>query len=151
MNPTDGFGTRAIHAGQSPDPSTGAIMPPVYMTSTYVQEAPGVIKGYDYSRTCNPTRTALEANLAGIEKGRHGLCFASGMAAINTVLNLLKSGDHVVASNDLYGGTYRLCNTLYAKLGLSFSFVDLSDLDAVQSAIQPSTWALVGMSDMGAR
>lgn len=139
MNPTDGFGTRAIHAGQSPDPTTGAIMPPVYMTSTYVQEAPGVIKGYDYSRTCNPTRTALEANIAGIEKGRHGLCFASGMAAINTVLNLLTSGDHVVASNDLYGGTYRICTTLYQKFGVEFSFIDMSSQDALRAAIRDNT------------
>ncbi len=139
MNPTDGFGTRAIHAGQSPDPTTGAIMPPVYMTSTYVQEAPGVIKGYDYSRTCNPTRTALEANIAGIEKGRHGLCFASGMAAINTVLNLLKSDDHVVASNDLYGGTYRICTTLYQKFGVEFSFIDMSSQDALRAAVRGNT------------
>ena len=139
MKDTAGFGTRAIHAGQSPDPTTGAIMTPVYMTSTYVQEAPGVIKGYDYSRTCNPTRTALEQNLAALEGGAHGLCFSSGMAAINTVLALLKSGDHVVAGNDLYGGTYRLCQTFYAKFGVSFSFVDMSDLDAVAGALRPET------------
>ena len=122
-----GFGTRAIHAGQIPDPTTGAIMTPVYLTSTFVQEAPGVLKGYDYSRTCNPTRTALEHNIASLEGGRFGLCFSSGMGAINTVLNLLRQGDHVVAGNDLYGGTYRLCMTLYEKLGVSFSFVDMSD------------------------
>ncbi|MCC6782118.1 MAG: PLP-dependent transferase [Planctomycetes bacterium] len=139
MNQSAGFGTRAIHAGQSPDPTTGAIMTPVYMTSTYVQEAPGVIKGFDYSRTRNPTRSALERNLAGLEGGKHGLCFASGMAAINCVLNLLKAGDHVVAGNDLYGGTYRICTTLYAKFGVSFSFVDMSDLDGVRKAIQPNT------------
>jgi cystathionine gamma-lyase len=139
MNQSAGFGTRAIHAGQSPDPTTGAIMTPVYMTSTYVQEAPGVIKGFDYSRTRNPTRSALERNLAGLEGGKHGLCFASGMAAINCVLNLLKAGDHVVAGNDLYGGTYRICTTLYAKFGVSFSFVDMSDLDGVRKAVQPNT------------
>ncbi|MFO1051317.1 MAG: PLP-dependent aspartate aminotransferase family protein [Planctomycetota bacterium] len=139
MNERAGFGTRAIHAGQSPDPTTGAIMTPVYMTSTYVQEAPGVIKGYDYSRTRNPTRSALEQNLAGIEGGKHGLCFGSGMAAINCVLNLLQAGDHVVAGNDLYGGTYRICTTLYAKFGVTFSFVDMSDLVAVERAIQPNT------------
>ncbi len=138
-----GFATRAIHAGQSPDPSTGAIMTPVYQTSTYVQESPGQIKGYDYSRTCNPTRTALEANLAGIEGGKHGLCFGSGMAAINTVLNILQSGDHVISGNDLYGGTYRLFTTLYQKFGLEFSFVDLSDMQAVQAAIKPNTRLLM--------
>lgn len=139
MNENAGFGTRAIHAGQSPDPSTGAIMTPVYLTSTYVQEAPGVLRGYDYSRTRNPTRTALERNLAALEGGKHGLGFASGMAAIHCVLNLLQSGDHVVAGNDLYGGTYRICTTLYAKFGVTFSFVDMSDLDGVAKAIQPKT------------
>jgi cystathionine gamma-synthase/cystathionine gamma-lyase len=134
-----GFGTRAIHAGQSPDPTTGAIMTPVYMTSTYVQEAPGVLKGYDYSRTRNPTRTALERNLAALEGGRFGLSFSSGMAAINTALNLLQSGDHVVAGNDLYGGTYRICTTLYRKFGVEFSFVDMSDLGAVEAALRPNT------------
>ncbi len=137
--PDHGFGTRAIHAGQSPDPTTGAIMTPVYMTSTYVQESPGKIKGYDYSRTCNPTRTALEGNIAGLEKGKHGLCFSSGMAAINTILNLLQSGDHVLATNDLYGGTYRLCTTLYQKFGVEFTFMDLSDADAVRAACRPNT------------
>jgi cystathionine beta-lyase/cystathionine gamma-synthase len=136
---TQGFGTRAVHAGNDPDPTTGAIMPPVYLTSTYVQEAPAKLKGYDYSRTCNPTRTCLERNLSALEGGAHGLCFASGMAAIHTVLNLLRSGDHVVAGNDLYGGTYRLCTTLYAKLGLTFDFVDLADLDAVRAALRPQT------------
>ncbi|MCB9889742.1 MAG: cystathionine gamma-synthase [Planctomycetes bacterium] len=134
-----GFGTRAIHAGQQPDPTTGAIMTPVYMTSTYAQEAPGKLKGYDYSRTKNPTRTALEANLAALEGGRHGLCFSSGMAAINTVLNLLRAGDHVVCGNDLYGGTYRLCKTLYEKLGIRFDFVDMSNLDAVAAACTGET------------
>src|SRR5882724_3833328 len=104
--PSHAFATRAVHAGQAPDPSTGAIMTPVYLTSTYVQEAPGKHKGYDYSRTCNPTRTALEQNLASLEGGRFGLCFSSGMGAINCVVNLLQSGDHIVAGNDLYGGTY---------------------------------------------
>ena len=134
-----GFATRAIHAGNAPDPTTGAIMPPVYLSSTYVQAAPGQLKGYDYSRTKNPTRTALEQNIAALEGGRHGLCFSSGMAAINTVFNLLEQGDHVVLTNDLYGGTYRLCRTLYEKLGLSFSFVDMADLDTVQGAINEQT------------
>ncbi|MFT6079242.1 MAG: cystathionine beta-lyase/cystathionine gamma-synthase [Planctomycetota bacterium] len=136
---TPGFGTKAIHAGQSPDPTTGAIMTPVYMTSTYVQEAPGVNQGYDYSRSHNPTRTALEGNLAALEGGKHGLCFASGMAAIHCVLNLLQSGDHVIAGNDLYGGTYRLLQTLYTKFGLKTTFVDMTDLKKLEAAFQPNT------------
>ena len=138
-----GFGSRAIHAGNDPDPTTGAIMPPVYLTSTYVQEEPAVLKGYDYSRTCNPTRTALETNLAALEGGRFGLAFSSGMGSINTALNLLQSGDHVIAGNDLYGGTYRLCTTLYEKLGVSFSFVELSDLDRVAEAFRQNTKLLM--------
>jgi cystathionine beta-lyase/cystathionine gamma-synthase len=136
---TPGFGTNAIHAGQSPDPSTGAIMTPVYMTSTYVQEAPGVNKGYDYSRSHNPTRTALEGNLAALEGGKHGLCFASGMAAIHCVVNLLQSGDHVIAGNDLYGGTYRLLQTLYTKFGMETTFVDMTDLAQLEAAFQSNT------------
>lgn len=136
---TPGFGTRAIHAGNEPDPTTGAIMPPVYLTSTYVQEEPAKLKGYDYSRTCNPTRTALERNLAALEGGRFGLAFSSGMGAINTVLNLLRTGDHVVAGNDLYGGTYRIFTTLYAKLGVDFTFVDLADPEAVEAAFTDRT------------
>lgn len=134
-----GFGTRAIHAGQRPDPTTGAIMTPVYMTSTYAQESPGETKGYDYSRTCNPTRTALEGNLAALEGGAHGLCFSSGMAAMNTILNLLQAGDHVISGNDLYGGSYRLYRTLYEKFGVEFDFLDMSDLDQVEAAIRPNT------------
>ncbi|MDO8349431.1 MAG: PLP-dependent transferase, partial [Planctomycetota bacterium] len=137
--PTRGFGTLAIHAGQQPDPTTGAIMTPVYLTSTYVQEAPNQTKGYDYSRTCNPTRTALEQNLAALEGGKFGLGFASGMAAIHCVLNLLKSGDHVIAGNDLYGGTYRLLRTLYEKFGLQTTFVDLTDLRQFADAFRPNT------------
>ena len=136
---TLGFGTNAIHAGQSPDPTTGAIMTPVYMTSTYVQEAPSVNKGYDYSRSHNPTRTALEGNLAALEGASHGLCFASGMAAIHCVLNLLQSGDHVIAGNDLYGGTYRLLQTVYKKFGVQTTFVDMTNLAQLEAAIQPST------------
>ncbi len=134
-----GFGTTAIHAGQHPDPTTGAIMTPVYMTSTYVQEAPAVTKGYDYSRSHNPTRTAMEQNLAAMEGGAFGLGFASGMAAIHCVLNLLQSGDHVVAGNDLYGGTYRILRTLYEKFGLKTTFVDMTDLAAFRAALQPNT------------
>lgn len=136
---TVGFGTKAIHAGQTPDPTTGAIMTPVYMTSTYVQEAPAKTKGYDYSRSHNPTRTALEQNLAALEGGRFGLGFASGMAAIHCVLNLLQSGDHVVAGNDLYGGTYRILRTLYAKFGIETTFVDLTDHKQLEGAFRPTT------------
>jgi cystathionine gamma-lyase len=136
---TAGFGTLAIHAGQSPDPTTGAIMTPVFLTSTYVQEAPAKTKGYDYSRSHNPTRTALEQNLAALEGGRFGLGFASGMAAIHCVLNLLQSGDHVIAGNDLYGGTFRILRTLYAKFGIETTFVDLTDLRQLESAFRPTT------------
>ncbi|MFK7740583.1 MAG: cystathionine gamma-synthase [Planctomycetota bacterium] len=136
---TLGFGTKAIHAGQSPDPSTGAIMTPVYMTSTYVQPEPAVTKGYDYSRSGNPTRTALEGNLAGLEGGKHCLGFASGMAAIHCVLNLLQSGDHVIAGNDLYGGTYRLLTTFYEKFGVTTTFVDLTDIKQLEAAFQDNT------------
>ena len=134
-----GFGTLAIHAGQAPDPTTGAIMTPVYLTSTYVQEAPAKTKGYDYSRSHNPTRTALEQNLAALEGGKHGLAFASGMAGIHCVLNLFQQGDHVIAGNDLYGGTYRLLQTLYRKFGLETTFVDLTDLRQYEAAFRPNT------------
>ena len=137
--PDQGFGTKAIHAGQSPDPTTGAIMTPVYMTSTYVQAAPGQTKGYDYSRSHNPTRTALEQNLAALEGGRFGLGFASGMAAIHCVLNLLRSGDHVIAGNDLYGGTYRILKTLYEKFGVTTTFVDMTDHAQLAAAFRPTT------------
>lgn len=135
-----GFGTRSVHGGQEPDPTTGAIMTPVYLTSTYVQPSPArPLGGHDYARTKNPTRTALEANLASLEGGEWGLAFASGMAAIHTVLNLLSAGDHVVAGNDLYGGTYRLFTTLYARFGLRFSFVDASRPGAIEESIEPAT------------
>jgi cystathionine beta-lyase/cystathionine gamma-synthase len=136
---TLGFGTRAIHAGQAPDPTTGAIMTPVYLTSTYVQDAPGVHKGFEYSRTHNPTRTALEGCLAALEGGTHGLAFASGCAAASTTMHLLESGDHVICGDDVYGGTYRLFSAVWARAGLSFSFVDLTDPDAVLAARQPNT------------
>lgn len=134
-----GFGTRAIHAGQRPDPTTGAIMTPVFLSSTYVQEEPAKTKGFDYSRTCNPTRSALEANLASLENARFGLCFASGMGAIDCVLNLLSAGDHVIAGNDLYGGTYRILMTLYAKLGIDVTFVDTTKVEQVVDAVQSRT------------
>lgn len=138
------FGTKAIHAGQQPDPSTGAIMTPIYQTSTYVQEAPGVHKGYEYARTQNPTRSALEANLAALENGKFGYCFGSGMAAIDTITKLLVPGDEVVATNDLYGGTYRIFTKVFAKYGIKFTFIDLSDASNLQHYITDKTrmvWA----------
>jgi cystathionine gamma-lyase len=135
-----GFATRAIHAGQQPDPVTGAIMTPIYATSTYVQESPGVHKGYEYSRSQNPTRMALEACIADLENGVAGFAFASGMATSGTVLEMLDSGSHVIAGDDLYGGTYRLFeNVRKRSSGLDFSFIDFSDLAAVEAAIRPET------------
>ena len=135
-----GFGTLAIHAGQRPDPVTGAVMTPVYYTSTYAQEAPGVHKGFEYSRTHNLTRFALEANLAALEGGQHGLCFASGLAATSTVLQLFDSGAHVVACDDLYGGTFRLFDKVYRRHGFEFSYVDpAAGAAAVEAAIRPTT------------
>jgi cystathionine beta-lyase/cystathionine gamma-synthase len=131
--------TLAIHAGQDPDPATGAIMTPIYQTSTFVQSEPGVNQGYEYSRSGNPTRAALEALIAALEGGRHGLAFASGLAAMDTVMRLLNPGDHVIAGSDVYGGTYRLFERVLARYGLRFSWVDTSDLDAVRAAITPQT------------
>lgn len=131
--------TRAIHAGQQPDSETGAIMTPIYASSTYAQDAPGEDRGYEYSRTGNPTRTDLEANLASLENGAHGRVFSSGMGAINTVLNLCEAGDHVVTSSDVYGGTHRLFTQVYEQYDLSFDFVDMTDTDAISDAVQPST------------
>ncbi|MDE2290443.1 MAG: cystathionine gamma-synthase [Elusimicrobia bacterium] len=133
------FATKAVHAGQPPDPATGAIMTPVYLTSTYVQEAPDVHKGFDYSRTNHPTRKALEANLAALEDGEWGLCFGSGTAAAHAVLSTLSAGDHVVSCNDLYGGTYRLFTKVLARFGLEFTFVSAFDVPAVEKAITPKT------------
>src|SRR5688572_6161632 len=133
------FDTLAIHAGQPNDEGTGSVTFPIHQTSTYGQEAPGVNKGYCYSRTGNPTRSALEANLAALEGGRFGLAFASGLAAVNTVLNLLKSGDHVVAGRDLYGGSYRIFTKVYAKLGIEVSFVDITRVAEVEAALRPNT------------
>ena len=135
-----GFETRAIHAGQEPDPTTGAIMTPIYTSSTYVQESPGVHKGYDYSRSVNPTRKALEACIADLEGSSFGYAFASGMAASATVLELLNSGDHVIAMDDLYGGTYRLFeNVRKRSAGLNFTFCDLSDLDTLEDSLNEKT------------
>lgn len=134
-----GFGTKAIHAGLEPDPSTGAVMTPIYQTSTYAQEAPGVHKGFEYSRTHNPTRKALENNLAALEGGKHGLVFASGLAAIDTLLKTLHPGDEVISTNDLYGGTYRLFVKVYEKLGLKFHFVPMQDLSSIEKKINEKT------------
>ena len=135
-----GFETRAIHAGQEPDPTTGAIMTPIYTSSTYVQESPGVHKGYDYSRSTNPTRKALEACIADLEGSNFGYAFASGMSASATVLEILSSGDHVIAMDDLYGGTYRLFeNVRKRSAGLDFTFCDLSDGKALEASLKPNT------------
>jgi cystathionine gamma-lyase len=137
------FATRVIHAGQSPDPTTGAIMPPIYATSTYVQSSPGVHKGYDYGRSHNPTRFAFERCIADLEGGAQAYAFASGLAAIATVLEVVDAGAHVVASDDLYGGTYRLFERVRRRsAGTDFSFVDVADLDAVVAAIRPDTRVL---------
>src|SRR6202011_3579631 len=134
------FSTRAIHAGQTPDPATGAIMTPIYATSTYVQQSPGVHKGYEYSRTQNPTRMAYERCIADLESGARGYAFASGMAATATLLELLDHGAHVVASDDLYGGTYRLFTRVRERsAGLATSYVDMRDRTAVEAAIRPET------------
>lgn len=133
------FSTLCIHAGQAPDPATGAITTPIYQTSTYVQEGLGRHKGYEYARTQNPTRAALEANLAAIEHGRAGFAFASGMAAIAAVMTLLEAGDHVVVTDNTYGGTYRLFERVLRKSGLDFTYADTSRLDAIAGAIRPST------------
>ena len=135
-----GFDTRAIHAGQKNDPVTGAVMTPIYATSTYAQESPGVHKGYEYSRTSNPTRKALEDCIASLENGDQGFAFASGMAATSTILELLDSGDHVIASDDLYGGTYRLMEDVRKRTSsLDFSFVDFSNTSNILDAIKPNT------------
>lgn len=134
------IGTRAIHAGQSPDPSTGAVMTPIYATSTYVQSSPGVHQGFEYSRSQNPTRMAYERCVADLEGGKAGFAFASGLAATSTLLELLDTGDHVIAMDDLYGGSYRLFERVRRRsAGLDFSFVDLADMDALQAALKPTT------------
>jgi len=137
---THGIGTKAIHAGQSPDPSTGAVMVPIYATSTYAQASPGEHQGFEYSRSHNPTRFAYERCVAELESGTHGYAFASGLAATSTVLELLDSGAHVICMDDVYGGTYRLFERVRRRsAGLEFSFVDLNDLDAVKAALKPNT------------
>jgi len=138
------FGTKAIHAGLEPDSATGAIMTPIYQTSTYAQAAVGDHKGYEYSRTQNPTRHALEKNLAALENGKFGLAFSSGLAAIDAVIKSLQPGDEVVSTNDLYGGSYRIFTTVFQQYGIGFTFVDMTDLSQVEKAITAKTklvWA----------
>jgi cystathionine beta-lyase/cystathionine gamma-synthase len=138
-----GFGTRAIHAGQRPEPYAGAIMTPVYLTSTYVQDALGQNKGYEYARGKNPTREALERNVATLEGGRHGFAFASGVACVDSIMKLFRAGDHVVCGENVYGGTFRLFDRLLQNLGLSFSYVDTRDPDCIASAVTPKTVAIL--------
>ena len=130
------FATKAIHSGQEPDPTTGAVIGPIYATSTYAQESPGVFKGYDYSRTSNPTRNSLEVCMADLEAGGAGFAFASGMAATATILELLDSGDHVISMDDVYGGTYRLFeNVRKRSAGIDFSFANLSDIESLRGSL----------------
>ncbi|MBK8846849.1 MAG: cystathionine gamma-synthase [Bacteroidetes bacterium] len=133
------FNTKTIHAGLEPDPSTGAIMTPIFQTSTYVQEAPGKHKGYEYARTQNPTRDALQKNLAALENGKHGLCFSSGMGAIDTLIKTLKPGDEVISTSDLYGGTYRIFTKVFEKYGIKFHFTPMHDVAAVGKYINANT------------
>ncbi|MBI1798609.1 MAG: PLP-dependent transferase [Candidatus Eisenbacteria bacterium] len=139
LRPESGFSTRAIHAGQSPDPTTGAVVVPIYQTSTYAQEALGKHKGFEYARTHNATRFALENNLAALEGGRFGFCFASGLAATNTLLQTLSAGDHVVAGDNLYGGTYRLFEKVLRRFGLEFAFTATDDLQTLEKTLRPNT------------
>ena len=133
------FGTKAIHAGQEPDPSTGAIMTPIFQTSTYVQESPGKHKGYAYARGKNPTRGALEKCIAELEDARHGICFSSGMGAIDAVAKLLKPGDEVVTGDDLYGGTYRMFTKVYENFGIKFHFIDLNKAENISRYVNERT------------
>jgi len=133
------FGTKTIHAGVHPDPTTGAIMTPIYQTSTYAQKSPGDHKGYEYSRTHNPTRTQLQNALAALENGKFGLCFASGMAAIDAVIKLFKPGDEIISTNDLYGGSYRIFTKIFQQYGLKFSFIPMGDISTVEDYITPNT------------
>lgn len=133
------FGTKAVHAGVAPDPLTGAVMTPIYQTSTYVQAAPGDHKGYEYARTQNPTRRVLEQNLAALENGADGICFGSGLAAMDAVLKLLRSGDEVISTNDLYGGSYRLIKKIFEPFGLKSKFIDMTRIENLEKAISPDT------------
>ena len=133
------FATKVIHAGIVPDPSTGAVMTPIYQTSTYVQQAPGVHQGYEYARTQNPTRNVLQDNLAALENGTHGICFASGLAAMDAVLKLLNPGDEIISTNDLYGGSYRLMRRVFEKYGIKLHFIDLQDIPTLKATINDNT------------
>ncbi|KOF01958.1 cystathionine gamma-synthase [Roseivirga seohaensis subsp. aquiponti] len=133
------FGTKAVHAGVKPDPATGAIMTPIYQTTTYVQRSPGDNLGYEYSRTQNPTRSALQESIAALENAKYGLCFGSGMAAIDAVIKLLSPGDEVIAGDDLYGGTYRIFTQVFAKYGIKFNFISLEDVSNIEKHITPNT------------
>lgn len=133
------FGTKAVHAGVEPDPASGAIMTPIYQTSTYVQRSPGDHKGYEYSRTQNPTRFALQDSMAALENAKYGLCFASGLAAIDAILKLLKPGDEVISGNDLYGGTYRIFTKVFAPFGITFHFVPMEDVGTIEEYINENT------------
>ncbi|MCC6691310.1 MAG: aminotransferase class V-fold PLP-dependent enzyme, partial [Bacteroidia bacterium] len=133
------FATKAIHAGQEPDPSTGAIMTPIFQTSTFVQPSPGNHKGYAYARGKNPTRVALEKCIAELENAKHGICFSSGMGAVDAVMKLLKPGDEVITGNDLYGGSYRMFTKVFANFGIKFHFIDLSDLDNIKKHINSNS------------
>jgi cystathionine gamma-lyase len=133
------FGTKAIHAGQSPDPSTGAIMTPIFQTSTYVQSSPGKHQGYAYARGKNPTRTALEDCIAALENATHGLCFSSGMGATDAVIKLLRPGDEVITGNDLYGGSYRMFTKVFANYGIKFHFIDLHDPANIKNYVNEHT------------
>ena len=134
-----GFGTRAIHAGQPPEPTTGAVMIPIFQTSTYAQESPGKHRGYDYARTDNPTRTAYQECLASLEETQHALAFASGLAAMDAVLHLLKTGDHVLCCDDVYGGTFRLFDKVFRNFGIELTFIDMTDLERTAAALRPTT------------
>ncbi len=138
-SPSHRFGTLAVHAGQSPEPTTGAIMPPVFQTSTYVQPELGRHTGYEYARVQNPTREALERNVAGLEGGKHGIAFASGLAAIEAIVKLLSAGDHVVSEENTYGGTHRMFTKVLSRLGINFTFVDSRDSDQIRDAMRPET------------
>jgi cystathionine beta-lyase/cystathionine gamma-synthase len=138
-----GFGTRAIHAGQRPDPLSGAIMTPIYQTSTYVQEALGVHKGYEYARGKNPTREALERNVATLEGGRHGFAFSSGMGCLDSIMRLFTTGDHIICSDNVYGGTFRLFDKVLQRFGLTFTYVDSTDAQRIADARRPSTTAVL--------
>ena len=133
------FGTKVIHAGIEPDPGTGAIMTPIFQTSTYVQSSPGKHQGFEYGRTQNPTRTALENNLAALENGTKGICFSSGLAAMDAIMKLLKPGDEIISTNDLYGGSYRLITAVYAKFGIKGHFINMEDPSDIEKKINKNT------------